>query len=91
MLDGYKHLWQILALYIATTRDSHEKGTPVSSMSEDNWAVATCNDILKKMKELEESISIVGVGTLYDENMNVIAENGKLEADVKFNPYEIEV
>ena len=91
MLNGYKHLWQMLALYIAMTRDTHEKGTSVSSMSEDNWTVSTCNDILKKMKELEESISIDGVGTLYDENMNVIAENGKLEADVKFNPYEIEV
>lgn len=79
MLDGYKHLWQMLALYIATTRDSHEKGTPVSSMPEDNWIVATCDDILKKMKELEENISIVGVGTLYDENMNVISENGNLK------------
>lgn len=57
MLDGYKHLWQMLALYIIKTRDAHEKGTPSSSMSEDNWTVTTCDDILKKMKELEESIS----------------------------------
>lgn len=63
MLDGYKHLWQMLALYIVMTRDAHEKGTSVSSMSEDYWTVATCGDILKKMKELEESISIVDVGT----------------------------
>jgi hypothetical protein len=40
----------MLALYIAMTRDAHEKGTSISSMLEDNWTVVTCNDILKKMK-----------------------------------------
>ena len=52
-MTDYKSIWNKLKEYTMSKRDMYEKGTPISSLSEDTWGMVFYADIVKTMNSLE--------------------------------------